>query len=272
MLEAGEYARLRPRNEPVHYTDIELPFLASLKAHVLALGLNCKLFFERREITAASAKGQIAISVDTGVNSHNRESRHSRFFDLFGGARVHDRCSLAAGQRLRHALHVSVQIGLGFAKIAKLFLERIVFALHAAQQIGNLIQLVQPFQNVVAAFLAHAGVGRYGSDRFADCAGADNLALPVSHGQHDPAVHESPIHVAVIHLGIPLAKRNGGELRRGCAVLHQKRLYRIGASLPQFLVVVIRSDLVRVAFDLDLVIAVLLNQFRQAQQAWISVG
>ncbi len=142
----------------------------------------------------------------------------------------------------------------------------------------DVIQLVQAFENVVAAIASWFPNLIDGADGFARSTGAHRLTLFVGDGQYYAPVHPTR-HVGLAVcvfgagvFGIRFAPSGNFNLVPRCSVLNQELLHGISALKPQFFVVFHGAEVVGVAFYLDAITRMLVQQVGQPQQAGISIG
>src|ERR1019366_3168549 len=201
VLETAESAGLHVA-PAVDQTEIELAFLAARVVTVLALRLHGvrAIAAERREersasveIDAAGASGAVS---GTDVGAHNRELLVALlpFVHRADGFGVRDILRLRGSQRLGQVVDLIFQRILLVAQIADFAAQFVVLTLKVDQLGQDLVQFVEPLENLRAAvflLLGHAvQLVIDGLDNLADAAFLNQAAGAVGDGQDDPAVHE----------------------------------------------------------------------------------
>ena len=143
-------------------------------------------------------------------------------------------CVCEALSGLGRPAHLVLQRILLIAQIADFAAQLIVLTLQVLQLGENVVQLVEPLENLRAAFFLFLRAGqqtvqliRRCVDDVVDAAFLDHLAAAVGECQNDAAVHEPAFLGPVVHFRSAFAVARGADLVVGYAVLHQERLHGI---------------------------------------------
>ena len=154
-------------------------------------------------------------------------------------------------------------------QIRDLLLQSIVLVGHVVEHLRDLVQPVEPFQDLVAAglLLGHDRLALvYRLDGLVDASVADGLTLVVGDCQDDAPVHPAgDVGLAVppffaVRFGICFAAGPGLDLLRLGAVLYQEVADGVGAGEAEFLVGAVRTDAVGMAFDAHTIPGILTQQ------------
>ena len=178
------------------------------------------------------------------------------------------------------ALGELVEIGAELALIGldavELLLEVGVFVAEIAERVEDVVELVELLQDVGAALLVQGlklvELVADGLDGIADAASGDELAVLVTDGDGDAAIHEAGGGREVGDFGIALALGGGLDLRGAGAVFYKEVADGVGAAEAEVHVVGVGADLVAVAFELHLVGGVLIEELGEAKETGEAIG
>ena len=151
-----------------------------------------------------------------------------------------DLLCLAGSERLRQVGDLFSKSVVLVAKIRELAAEFIVFTLQTLDRGQNIVELIQPLQDLRATVLLlfqHVLDTVQGFQNVADAALLNHIAGAVGHHENHAAVHHAALFGPVVHCRSALAVACRGHLIAGCAVLHQERLDRVSARQRQFVIV-----------------------------------